>query len=227
MEAAEYGGGALSWLRTCAWYSGGLVAVLALLILLVPIGMRESTAPYIYTSIEGAPEVETALVLGASVIRGEPSPILEARTDSAIELYKAGKAGKILVTGDNGALNHDEVTPVRKYLIDAGVAAEDIFLDHAGFDTYSSMYRARSVFGVTSVIVVTQDFHLPRAVFIARALGLPAYGFPAREERGTFYNYLREVPASVKAARDLLMRRVPEYLGPAIPISGDGSTTWY
>jgi SanA protein len=189
--------------------------------------MRQDTGKYVYTSVEHAPQAEAAIVLGASVSGGEPSPILIARADTAIALYQAKKVSKILVTGDNGALDHDEVTPVRKYLIDAGVAAGDIFLDHAGFDTYSSMYRARDVFDVTSAIIVTQDFHLPRAVFIARALGLQAYGFPAREDRGNFYNYIREIPASIKAAWDLLMHRVPEYLGPQIPITGDGSTTWY
>lgn len=199
---------------------------LVVLVLLVPIVMRQSTASYVYTSSALVPHVQVALVLGASVSGGEPSPILEARADTAIELYKAGKVEKILVTGDNGTLNHDEVTPVRKYAIDAGVAPEDIFLDHAGFDTYSSMYRARNVFGAPSMIIVTQNFHMPRALFIARALGLTAYGFPAHD-RGTLYNYLREIPASFKAVRDLLTHRVPAYLGPTIPLTGDGSTTWY
>jgi SanA protein len=217
----------LSWVSKYKWLLIAGVFLLVLIILLVPISMRQSTATYIYTSIDSAPTAEAALVLGASVKGGEPSPILEARTDTAIELYKAGKVSKILVTGDNGSLTHDEVTPVRKYLTDAGVSAGDVFLDHAGFDTYSSMYRARDVFETSSVIIVTQDFHLPRAVFIARTLGLTAYGFPAREDRGSFYNYVREVPASLKAAWDLLTHRVPEYLGPRIPITGDGSTTWY
>jgi len=167
------------------------------------------------------------MVLGASVVRGAPSPILRARADAAIALYKAEKVQKILVTGDNGALSHDEVTPVRKYLLDAGIPAGDIFLDHAGFDTYSSMYRARDVFAVDSMIIVTQDFHLPRAVFLARHLGLTAYGFVADGGEGKVYSYLREVPASVKALGNLLVGRVPKYLGDTIPITGDGSTTWY
>jgi SanA protein len=226
-RAKEYLRKAAAWARSRGELLAAALVVLVLLVLAVPIVMRQSTAPYIYTAVDAAPQVQAALVLGASVAGGEPSPILIARTDTAIALYEAGKVGKILVTGDNSALSHDEVTPVRKYLLDAGIPAEDIFLDHAGFDTYSSMYRARSVFGVSSLIIVTQDFHLPRAVFIARSLGLAAYGFPAREDQGNVYNYVREIPASIKAAYDLLTRRVPEYLGPAIPISGDGSTTWY
>jgi len=189
--------------------------------------MRASTAGFVYTSVDAVPQTEVALVLGASVAGGQLSSILAARADTAIALYKAGKVAKILVTGDNGALNHDEVTPVRKYLLDAGIPAGDIFLDHAGFDTYSSMYRARSVFEVKSMTIVTQDFHLPRAVFLARTLGVEAYGVVAAEDPGGFYNYLREVPASWKALLDLALRREPKYLGSLIPISGDGSTTWY
>ncbi len=134
---------------------------------------------------------------------------------------------KILVTGDNGALSHDEVTPVRKYLLDAGIPAEDIFLDHAGFDTYSSMYRARAVFGAQTITITTQDFHLPRALWIARHLGLTAYGLAAPGGEISLYDHVREIPASLKALWDVLTYRVPKYLGPAIPLSGDGQTTWY
>src|SRR3989344_8529049 len=125
----------------------GLVVLLGILALamVVPIVMRTLVDRYITTTIDSVPQTEVALVLGASVYRGRPSPILAERADTAIALYREGKVGKILVTGDNGALSYDEVTPVRKYLLDAGIAPQDIFLDHAGFDTYSSMYRAREV----------------------------------------------------------------------------------
>jgi SanA protein len=116
---------------------------------------------------------------------------------------------------------------VRNYLLQAGIPAEDIFLDHAGFDTYSSMYRAKAVFEAESVIVVTQDFHLPRALFIARRLGLDAYGVVAEGGERSLYDYLREVPASLKALVDIALRREPKYLGEPIPLTGDGSTTWY
>lgn len=192
----------------------------------VPVGMRYSTQEYIYTSVDSVPRTEVALVLGASVYRGKPSPVLERRAAKAVELYRAGKVSKILVTGDNGALTHDEVTPVRKYLLGAGIPPEDIFLDHAGFDTYSSMYRARDVFLAESLTIVTQDFHLPRAVYIARRLGLQAYGLIAGGD-GSEKDYVREIPASVKAVLDLLLHRTPKYLGEQIPLSGDGSVTWY
>src|SRR5690349_4025435 len=127
----------------------------ALLCVLIPIWIRGAMAPYIFSSLDTVPHAQAALVLGASVVHGAPSPVLKERADAAIALYQKGSVQKILVTGDNGELSHDEVTPVRKYLLDAGVPAGDIFLDHAGFDTYSSMYRARSVFDASSIIIVT------------------------------------------------------------------------
>lgn len=210
-------------------YRLGFITLLAFMAvaMMVPILMRILVDPYITRAIDVVPNTDVALVLGASVFRGNPSPILAERADTAIALYKVGKVSKILVTGDNGALTHDEVTPVRKYLLDAGVASQDIFLDHAGFDTYSSMYRAREVFLVHSLTIVTQDFHLPRALWIARHLGLDAYGVVAAGGEHSPYDYMREIPASIKAFLDVLINRQPKYLGPTIPISGDGEETWY
>lgn len=201
--------------------------IVGFLVILVPIGIRFATASDTYTELSDVPETEVAVVLGASVVHGAPSPLLAKRADAAIALYRAGKVGKILVTGDNGALSHDEVSPVRKYLLDAGIPAQDIFLDHAGFDTYSSMYRARDVFEAHSLTITTQDFHIPRSLWIARHLGLKAYGYVAEGGEGTPYGYLREIPASLKALFDLLTRREPKYLGDTIPLSGDGQATWY
>ena len=211
------------------YYRLAIVALLALMALamMVPIVMRFTVETFIVTSVDDVPRTDAALVLGASVFRGSPSPILAERADTAIALYKADKVKKILVTGDNGALTHDEVTPVRKYLLDAGIASQDIFLDHAGFDTYSSMYRARDVFLVLSLTIVTQDFHLPRALWIARHLGLDAYGVVAEGGEHSPYDYVREIPASIKAFLDVLIDRQPKYLGPTIPLSGDGEETWY
>ncbi len=204
----------------------GLLAIAAALII-GAFGMRLAMSPYMYTSLDSVPHAKAALILGASVQRGLPSPILANRANAAIVLYKAGKVEKILVTGDDGQYDYDEVTPVRKYLVDAGIAEEDIFLDHAGFDTYSSMYRARDIFGVESMIVVTQDFHMPRSLFLARRLGITAYGYLAPHEGGYARTYLREIPASLKAYLDLFTHRLPRFLGDQIPLSGSGTTTWY
>jgi SanA protein len=211
------------------YYRQGVICILALVafVLVTPIAMRFAVQPFTYESARDVPKTSVAMILGASVFRGAPSPVLAQRADTAIALYQSGKVQKILVTGDNGALTHDEVTPVRKYLLDAGIPAQDIFLDHAGFDTYSSMYRARDVFQATSITVATQDFHLPRALWLARHLGLTAYGVAAEGQQSSVYEYLREIPASFKAIWDLISRREPKYLGPVIPLSGDGKVTWY
>jgi len=197
------------------------------LLLIVPLLMQVSVSDRMYASAESVPETDVAVVLGASVARGMPSPVLAARADEAVELYIKGKVKKILVTGDNGALTHDEVTPVRKYLLAAGIPAEDIFLDHAGFDTYSSVYRAQAVFGAQTATVVTQNFHLPRALFLARAVGMNAVGVTARGGEYSWQAYMREIPASWKALFDLAFNRQPKYLGEPIPLSGDGQVTWY
>jgi len=214
-------------MRRLIWYitagAVGLFVICLGLFLLVQLSARQ----YMYASVADTPTTTVAMILGASVLgNGTLSPILKERVDKAIELYQAHKVQKILMTGDNGALSHNEVEPVRRYLLQAGIPPEDIFLDHAGFDTYSSMFRARDVFGITSITVVSQHFHLPRAVFIARTLGLQAFGTEAGSGETHIYNDVREVPASIKAALDLMFARVPKYLGPQFPIMGTGTTTW-
>lgn len=178
------------------------------------------TKSYIYDSVSAVPVAETALVLGAAVLDdGSLSPIFKDRVDTAVSLYVAKKVSKILVSGDNSSLDYNEVNPVKVYLINKGVPGEDIFLDHAGFDTYSSMFRARDIFSVSSVLIVTQSFHLPRSVFIARQLGIDANGVSADVEHILFRNYLREVFANEKALLNLLFNRQPKFLGEEIPVS--------
>lgn len=170
-----------------------------------------------------APNAEIVLVPGAAIFpNGALSSIFKDRADMAIRVYKAGKVSKILVSGDNSTVSHNEVNPVRNYLLEKGIPDEDIFLDHAGFDTYSSMYRSRDIFGVTSVLIATQSFHLPRSVFIARHLGITAYGVNADVGHILFRNYVREILANEKAMLDLIFHRQPKYLGDQIPITGDG-----
>lgn len=203
-----YGAAALAVLIFGAWFSIYLL-----------------TTDYIYNDVSAAPEVDTVLIPGAAVsAKGVLSPIFIDRVDIAVALYKAGKVQKILVSGDNSTLSYNEVNPVRVYLLSEGIPESDIFLDHAGFDTYSSMYRARDVFGVTSVIIATQSFHLPRAVFIARILGLEAVGINADEGRILRKNYHRELLANVKALIDLVLVRQPKFLGEPIPITGEAQS---
>ena len=178
-----------------------------------------ASKPYIHASVAEAPEAQTVLVPGAAVSKeGALSPIFIDRLDTAIALYTAGKVSKILVSGDNSTDIQNEVNPARLYLIEKGVPDGAIFLDHAGFDTYSSMYRARDIFGVSSILISTQSFHLPRAVFIARWLGIEARGVNADVGHMLFRNYVREALANEKAVLNLLFNRKPKYLGEPIPI---------
>ncbi len=195
------------------------VALLFLFIIATNVTMYLSTKSHIYDDVSEVPSAEVALIPGAAIFPdGALSSIFVDRVDMAVRLYEAQKVQKILVSGDNSTEDHNEVNPVRLYLIGKGVPEQDIFLDHAGFDTYSSMYRARDIFGVSSLIIATQSFHLPRAVFIAQWLGLNAYGLNADVGNILFRNYLREVLANEKALLDLVVQRIPKYLGEKIPI---------
>ena len=197
--------------------------LIGMFILVTNVVIHAMTKAYIYSDAIEAPRAEVALIPGAALSRdGTLSPIFTDRADMAITLYEAKKVSKILVSGDNSTVSHNEVNPVRLYLIRKNIPDQDIFLDHAGFDTYSSMYRARAIFGVSSLLVATQSFHLPRAVFIARRLGMEAYGVEADVDAVSSRNYIREVFANEKAMLDLLFHRTPKYLGERIPITGDG-----
>ncbi len=195
------------------------LGTIIIFVLVVNLVISIQTKPYIFETVDGAPQAKTIIILGAAVSpNGALSSIFKDRVDTAIQLYKEGKSFKILVSGDNSTKSYNEVSPVRNYLLENGILDQDIFLDHAGFDTYSTMYRARDIFRVTSTLVVTQSFHLPRAVFIARKLGLNAYGVAVHSQHLSIRNYIREVFASEKAVLNLLLHRKPKYLGSEIPI---------
>lgn len=171
---------------------------------------------------------QVAIVPGAFVSPdGELCDMLADRVITAVELYKSGKVGKLLMTGDHGRVSYDEVNSMRKFAEARGVPTGDIFMDHAGFSTFESMYRARDVFRVQSAVIVTQNFHLPRAVYIARSLGLDAVGLSADRHvyaGSAIYKY-REIPARIKAFWQINAGSQPKFLGPAIPVSGDGRAT--
>lgn len=172
---------------------------------------------------------QAALVLGARVWEsGEMSDIFKDRAKTALSLYNEGKVTKILVSGDHGQEDYDEVNAAKKYLLENNVKAEDIFLDHAGFDTYDSLYRAREIFKAESLVIVTQDFHLPRALYIANSLELEACGKNAdiRRYRGKSARSRREFFAKIKAWLDVSFQSKPKYLGEEIPLSGSGLDTF-
>jgi len=175
------------------------------------------------------PASYVALVPGASVYaNGQPSQILADRLDKACELYKNGKVKRFLLSGDHGTRTYNEVEAMKSYLNNKGVPDSVIFTDHAGFDTYSSMVRAKKVFEVDSLTIVTQAFHLRRAVYIARKQGLVAYGYESDMRRYPSINYLmiRESFASIKAFFEVLFHAEPRFGGEKIPIRGDSSKSY-
>ncbi len=155
-----------------------------------------------------------ALVFGAGVhSNGTVSQVLADRLDTAIDLYVAGKVDRLLLSGDHGTPEYDEVDAMRVYVSSRGVPDRAIALDHAGFDTYSSVVRAHRVFGVDRAVLVSQSYHLPRALYIARAEGIDAQGVPAdkRSYRGMLWFQLREVLSRSKAFVDVLIHRSPRF----------------
>ncbi|MEU6742914.1 SanA/YdcF family protein [Streptosporangium sandarakinum] len=164
------------------------------------------------------PRAPVALVLGARVNGRTPTPMLARRLDVSAELYRAGRVRAILLSGDNGRPGYDEPTVMRDYLLARGVPGRALVLDHAGFDTWDSCVRAREVFGATRVTVVSQVFHLPRAVALCRAAGLSAFGVgddSSRRWASTTYAYaVREFGASAKALLDAALRSSPTFPGP-------------
>lgn len=165
------------------------------------------------------------MVLGAGLWDGEPSPMLQERLDFGIVAYETGCSEKLLMSGDHGREEYDEVNKMKDVVIESGVFADNVFMDHAGFSTYESMYRARDVFQVEKMVIVTQKYHLYRAVYNARKLGIDAYGFPADRLNYPIYNDIREALARTKDFFYCIIQPEPTYLGDTIPISSSGSLT--
>ncbi len=188
----------------------------------------DRTAGPLVKNVDTVQEAPVALVFGAFAYpNGTPSVVLEDRLLAGFELYQRGKVKKILLSGDHGSGDYDEVNSMKSYLEKKGVPAEDIFLDHAGFDTYDSLFRARDVFGAKSMILVTQSFHLRRALYIGTRLGLQVEGVPSDQRPIPEIRSLelRELAANVKAFADLTRARQPIFLGPQISLGGEGSQT--
>ncbi|WP_159942980.1 MULTISPECIES: vancomycin high temperature exclusion protein [unclassified Nocardiopsis] len=195
-----------------------LLAVLAVAVGCAPfVWVLSSTADHRHTAAT-VPERPVALVLGAGVRPdGQPSLLLARRLDTAAGLYFDGRVRAVLVTGDNSVEHYNETDTMRDYLVAAGVPPERIVGDYAGFSTWDSCARAREVFGVAEATVVTQDFHLPRAVRLCRAAGIDAVGVADSSLRertfATVYGWLREVPAAVAALGTAVLRPDPTFLG--------------
>lgn len=170
---------------------------------------------------------DCVLVLGAGIWNNEPSPMLKDRLDVAISLYNDNKVSKIIMSGDHTKENYDEVNVMKKYAIDRGVKSEDIFMDHAGISTYDSIYRAKNIFKVNKMIIVTQEYHLYRSLYIAKCLNIESYGVKATPKKysGDFAREVREILARDKDFIKSIFKPKSKYLGSAIPVSGNGNDT--
>ncbi len=218
--------------RIVIWSSIGLgviVVLFGLAALITNLVITRSAADSIVHDLRDAPPAQAAIVLGARVYPdGTPSPMLADRLETGVRLYKMGKVKKLLLSGDHGQTEYDEVNVMLAYVLARGVPPWDVFTDHAGFDTYDTMYRAIEVFQVRSALIVTQEFHLARSVYTARQLGLEATGVVADIQPYTneLRFRVREWLARGKAILQLhVTHPEPRFLGPPLPIDGDGRIT--
>lgn len=190
--------------------------------------VRRAAAGSVHTRLSQVAPMFTAIVLGCRVNGDDPSRCLEERLRTALELYRSGRAQRLLLSGDHGTRGYDEVNTMKDWLVSQGVPEAHVFLDHAGFDTYDSMVRANKVFKVDDAIIVSQRFHLPRALYLARAAGLRAVAFAADPPGGSACrgSAVREPLACVKAVLDARLSLEPRFLGPPIPVHGDPSASF-
>lgn len=173
-------------------------------------------------------DFDCIVILGAGLKNdGTPSPMLKERLDKGIELYEAGLSQKIIMSGDHEFPEHDEVNAMKTYAIEQGVPSKDIFMDHTGLSTYDSMYRTKDIFGAEKVFVVTQKYHLYRALYIGKSLDLEIVGVDAEKTKynGTAYRESREFLARIKDFFKCVTKPESLYGGKAIPVNGDGNVT--
>ena len=190
--------------------------------------MRSFTKGKVMSTSDDFSGFDCVLVLGAGVRDdGTPSLMLADRLNTGVEIYKNGTVSKLIMSGDHGTDNYDEVNVMKSYAVNRGVLSEDIFMDHAGFSTYESIYRARDIFEAKKIVIVTQSYHLYRALYIAEKLGVDAVGVSADTVSygGQTYRNFRELAAYGKDFLYCLFGAKPTYLGDSVPVSGDGNVT--
>ena len=191
--------------------------------------VKSSTKKQILSENEASKleDIDCILVLGAGIWGDRPSPMLEDRLLQAISLYENNVSAKIIMSGDHGRKEYDEVNIMKDFAIEKGVPSENIFMDHAGFSSYESVYRAKEIFKAKKIVIVTQQYHLYRALYIANQLDIEAYGVNSdpRKYAGQAYRELREILARNKDFVKCIFKPEPTYLGETIPVSGSGDVT--
>ena len=172
-------------------------------------------------------DIDCILVLGASIRNNKPSPMLEDRLKTSMEIFNNKITDRILVSGDHTEENYDEVNVMKKYLIENNIPSEKIFMDHAGISSYDSIYRAKKIYKANRIIIVTQKYHLYRSLYIAKKLDIEAYGVVAdkREYQNQSKRDIREFLARIKDFFKCIYKPTSNYLGEVHPISGNGDDT--
>ncbi|HTR83324.1 MAG TPA: ElyC/SanA/YdcF family protein [Reyranella sp.] len=203
-------------------------ALLAALACLANARLDELSSPYMRDDPAGVPETKVALVLGAAPIgpEGGPNRYFEYRLDAAAALWKSGRARYLLVSGDNRRNDYDEPTAMREGLLKRGVPLSAIYRDFAGIRTWDSIVRAQEVFGQRRLIIVSQRFHLARAIFLARRQGIEAWGLEARDVDNPYsvFTTLRRYPSALRAYYDVWREPPPRHSGAAVVIGVDPPT---
>ena len=210
-------------------YGITIIIIIVIIVLGINLYVKKSTSKQIMNENNSAKlsDVDCIIILGAGIWGDKPSPMLEDRLLEGIKLYQNNVSDKIIMSGDHGRKEYDEVNIMKNYAIEKGIPSENIFMDHAGFSTYESIYRARDIFKAKKIVIVTQKYHLYRAIYIANQLGIEAYGVGAdpRQYVGATYRELREILARDKDFVKCIFKPKPTYLGDAIPVNGNGDIT--
>lgn len=195
----------------------GLIAIVS-----VNYYVKSSTKNKIYYSVKKFPKNDVGIIFGAGINGNQPSKYLKDRLDAGILLYKMKRINKILLSGDNGRDEYDELTVMKNYCFNHGVDTAKIFVDYAGFDTYSTMYRAKHIFKIKKATLISQEYHLNRAIYIGNKLGVKSVGYSANNGEYLGYKYVtfREYGSIFKSFFDVLRNREPRFLGNEINING-------
>jgi SanA protein len=205
-----------------------ILSLIALvLVLLTSRNVTTKTEKTIFTELKDVPKAKVAVIFGAGINGDQPSRYLKDRLDAGISLYKNNKVDKILLSGDNGRDEYDELTVMKLYCQKNGVDTTEIYIDYAGFDSYSTMYRAKHIFHIDTAILVSQKYHLNRCLYLGDKMGIKSFGYSA--DRGAYPGYkyytLREKLSVTKAVLDVIRNRKPKYLGGSVDINGKSNYT--
>jgi SanA protein len=200
---------------------------LLILVLGVNLFVKYNVRNVLFKNAEKVPACKVGIVFGAGVHGNIPSNYLRDRLDASIELYKNKKVQKLLLSGDNGRDAYNEIIVMKTYCVQNGVDSAHIYLDYAGFDTYSTLFRAKHIFNIQEAILISQKYHLARAVFIGQNLGIKSIGFVAKQGNySKIRRYtIREYAATVKSVFDVFTHRTPQFLGEKVDIDGVSNFT--